>query len=56
MGEMTDDVSTEWWEVGVWYCLVHAGVGNEDDSVCDFSLNDEAECERVELGYLRAKE
>jgi hypothetical protein len=43
-------------ESGTWYCTAHNGVGNEDDSECDFAWsrghNDEpGPCERNDLFY-----
>lgn len=31
---------TEWIEVGARYCVVHDGLMNDDDWVCDFSHAD----------------
>lgn len=37
-------------EVGVFYCPLHAGVANEDDSMCDF-CDDDNMCDLRPLYY-----
>lgn len=39
---------------GTWYCVQHFGVGNEDDSECDFTAytDEDDECAKRELFYV----
>lgn len=44
-------MTVQWVNAGVWYCLEHHGVGDEDTDVCDFREDDESDCDRTELCY-----